>query len=145
MMRGCFLLLAGLLVSSCDRSDYVIDIQRAHIEHISENGGSGYIVVGKETADNMAGSASGALYAKFCPGSSCKPVPVDSVNGYDQEIVAGGVRLKLEFSDGLLSHDHPKFWLKDVACLKVEVGRAFGASGGKSDWNCAVKIEAAAR
>lgn len=139
MMRGCFLLLAGLVVSSCDRSDYVVHIQRAHIEQVSENGGSGYIVVDKAAADNMAKYGDVYIEGKFCPEAACEAVPVGSVDKYNQEPVNGGVKLKVEFpSEASRDNDYPSFWLKNVACLKVDAVQGFMGRAGKSDWNCSV-------
>lgn len=76
MTRVSLLILASLLTGSCDRSDYVIDLKRTHIESVDRLGGSGYIVVDEASADTMAKYGDVYVRGRTCPDESCKAITV---------------------------------------------------------------------
>jgi len=75
-MRISLLILAALLTASCDRSDYVIHLKRTHIERVDRNGGSGYVVVDKASADTMAKYGDVYVQGRTCPDVTCKTISV---------------------------------------------------------------------
>ncbi|MEN3746472.1 hypothetical protein TPR58_04775 [Sphingomonas sp. HF-S3] len=139
MARSNLLILASLLTASCDRSDYVIDLKRTHIDSVDRLGGSGYIVVDKASADTMAKYGDVFVRGRTCPDESCKAISVATLRKYDQVPVADGVRLDLELwpiSDS--DEDHPPFWLSNIACFRLEATQGFMGRTGRSNWNCSV-------
>lgn len=131
--------IAALFLSSCDTSDYVIDIKSAHITLVTEDGGNGYIVVEKQTANNMAKSSSFGINAKNCLQDNCKVIAIGLVDQHNQEAVKDGVKLRLVISDDLLPQGHPSFWLNDIACIKIDGGRFMGSRRGESGWHCNIQ------
>jgi len=139
MTRSTLLILASLLTASCDRSDYVIDLKRTHIESVDRLGGSGYIVVDKASADTMAKYGDVYVRGRTCPEESCKAITVATLRKYDQVPVADGVRLDLELWPIFeADENHPPFWLGKVACFRLEATQGFMGRTGTSRWNCSV-------
>jgi hypothetical protein len=137
--RVGLLILASLLTVSCDRSDYVITLKRTHIDSVDRLGGSGYIVVGKVSADTMAKYGDVYVQGRTCPDDSCKTISVGSLSQYDQVQVEDGVRLKLEpLFVPEADKDYPPFWLGNIACFRIEATQGFMGRTGRSDWNCSV-------
>jgi len=138
-MRISLLILAALLTASCDRSDYVIHLKRTHIERVDRNGGSGYVVVDKASADTMAKYGDVYVQGRTCPDVTCKTISVGSLLKYDQVPVDGGVRLNIATISGIEAIEgYPPFWLRSVACLRLEAVQGFMGRTGRSDWNCSV-------
>ena len=142
MRRECIFIVAAMwLLTSCDQSPYTIHIKSAHITEINEEGGHGYIVVDKAAADNIAKYGSVYISGKFCPGNECVGVTVGGADKYNQIQAADGMKLRVDF-DGLgMPYERPPFWLKNIACLKVETVQGYVGREGQSDWFCDVKIE----
>jgi hypothetical protein len=139
MTRVNLLILASLLTASCDRSDYVISLKRAHIESVDRVGGSGYIVVDKASADTMVKYGDVYVQGRMCPDDSCKTITVGTLLKYDQVPVEDGVRLELElWPVPEADKDHPPFWLRNIACFRLEATQGFMGRTGRSDWNCSV-------
>jgi hypothetical protein len=139
MTRRCRLIVASLLVASCDRSDYVIDLKRTHIERVDRDGEVGYVVVDKASADTMAKYGDVYVQGRTCPDVTCRTIPVGSLVKYDRIPVKGGVRLNMATLSGTeADKDHPPFWLGRVACFRLEAVQGFMGRTGRSDWNCSV-------
>ncbi len=139
MTRLGLLILASLFAASCDRSDYVIDVKRTHIESVDRLGGSGYIVVDKASADTMAKYGDVYVRGRKCLDESCAAITVGSLAKYDQIPVNDGVRLDLELWPIFeADDDHPPFWLGKVACFRLEATQGFMGRTGTSSWNCSV-------
>jgi hypothetical protein len=139
MTRSNLLILACLLTASCDRSDYVIDLKRTHIESVDRLGGSGYIVVDKASADTMAKYGDVYVLGRTCPEVSCKAITVATLRKYDQVPVADGVRLDLElWPISEADEDHPPFWLRNITCVRLEATQGVIGRTGTSNWNCSI-------
>jgi hypothetical protein len=139
MTRRYRLIVTGLLVASCDRSDYVIDLKRTHIERVDRDGGIGYVVVDKASADTMAKYGDVYVQGRTCSDVTCRTIPVGTLVKYDQMAVKGGVRLDIAIlSETDAGKDHPPFWLGHVACFRLEAVQGFMGRTGRSDWNCSV-------
>ena len=139
MTRISLLILVSLLTASCDRSDYVINLKRAHIESVDRVGGSGYIVVDKASADTMAKYGDVYVQGRTCRDDSCKTISVGLLSKYNKVPVEDGVRLNLElWPVPEVSKDYPPFWLRTIACFKIEVVQGFMGRTGRSNWNCSV-------
>jgi len=138
-MRKRQLVVASLLVVSCNRSDYVIGLKRAHIERVDRDGGSGYVVVDKASADTMAKYGDVYVWGRTCRDDRCETIAVGSLLKYDQVPVEGGVRLAIApLSRAGAGKDYPAFWLGTIACLKLEAVQGFMGRTGRTDWNCSV-------
>jgi hypothetical protein len=137
MTRVSLMIFACLLTASCDRSDYVIDLKRTHIESVDRLGGSGYLVVDKVSADTMAKYGDVYVQGRMCPDDSCKTITVGGLSQYDQIPVEDGARFNLEpwpiFEP---DQDHPPFWLGKVACFRIEAVQGFMGRTGRSNWHC---------
>lgn len=141
MMRSVTL-LACLLATSCDRSDYVIDVERANIERVDRLGGSGYIVVDRASAETMAKYGDVYLRGRSCPQTTCRTFEIGILDKYNAMPVRDGVRLNLEpVSVPQNDAQYPPFWLRNVACVQVEAVQGFMGRTGRSDWNCSVTRE----
>lgn len=140
MIRASLLVLASLPIMSCDRSDYVIKLKRAHIETVDRVGGSGYVVVDKVSADTMVKYGDVYVQGRTCPDDTCKTITVGGLSKYGQIAVEDGVRLNLEVQFvSEANKDYPPFWLRDIACMRIEAVQGFMGRTGRSDWNCSVK------
>lgn len=139
MKRTRLLILVSLLTASCDRSDYVIHLKRGHIESVTRIGGSGYLVVDKASADTMDQSGDVYVDGRSCIDDRCRTFPVGSLRKYDRSPVKGGVRLKLEplyISEP--DEKYPPFWLKGIACFRIEAVKGMLGRTGRSGWSCSV-------
>lgn len=138
-MKWCALPVVALFLSSCDRTDYVINIKSVHITQVSKDAGSGYIIVDKLAADNMIKYGDIYIDAKFCPEISCKEVSIGRINKDHQESVKGDIKLNADFYEFNVAYDYPQFWLNDIACLKINAVQGFMGREGKSGWYCNIQ------
>lgn len=140
MTRLSLLILAGLLTASCDRSDYIINLKRAHIESVDSSGGKAYIVVDKGSADTMAKYGDVYVLGRTCLDDSCKTITVGTLQKYNQLQLGGDTRLDLElWPVPEADKDHPPFWLRNIACFRIEAKQGFMGRTGRSNWNCSVR------
>lgn len=138
-MRITLLVLASLLTASCDRSDYVIELKRGHVESVTRVGGSGYLVVDKASADTLDQSGDVYVDGRSCLDDRCRTIPVGSLRKDNRVPVQDGVGLKLvPLYISEPDERYPPFWLKGIACFRIEAVKGMLGRTGRSNWNCSV-------
>jgi hypothetical protein len=147
MIKRHWLLLPMIfVVTSCDRSDYVIKIKQARInnvaEHsvsgqVTEHSASGTILVDKQSAENMLKYGNVYIQVKFCKQDNCPSVSAGRL-GDAHRIMADDIDLQVNFTELYPTYDYSPSWAENIACIKIDAYQGFMGRDGRSDWYCSV-------